>query len=270
MILLWKKISVCSYTFMKYCLLSLIAGFLFSCRPQTNPEAVVIAMTAKTGLPGSIGSIPLPEGYTRVQCPAGSFAAWLRELPLKLDKTVYLYNGLPKKNQSAQFAVIDLPRSTTDLQQCADVVIRLRAEYLFSQKRYSDIRFTDFEGREYCWKNSDDREAFEKYMTQVFSWCGSASLEKQLKPVTDFTSMAAGDVLIRGGFPGHAVIIADLAMNKKGEKIFLLVQGYQPAQDMHVLKNPWDHDKSPWYTVPGTGNINTPEWVFYKNQLRQW
>jgi hypothetical protein len=255
---------------MRYFLLSLLAGFLFSCGPQTDPEAMVKAVATKTGIPGSIGHIPLPEGYTRVQCPAGSFAAWLRELPLKKDKTVYLYNGLPKKNQSAQYAVIDLPRSTTDLQQCADVVIRLRAEYLFRLKKYNDIRFTDYEGREYCWKNSDDREAFEKYMTQVFSWCGSASLEKQLKPAPDFNSMEAGDVLIRGGFPGHAVIIADIAMNKKGEKIFLLVQGYQPAQDMHVLQNLWDIKKNPWYSDPGTENINTPEWVFYRNQLRQW
>lgn len=255
---------------MRYCLLSLLTWFLFSCRQYSDPAAMVKVAAHDTCIPVSVGSIPLPEGYTRVKYPAASFEAWLRELPLKKDKTVYLYNGLAKKNQSAQYAVIDLPRSATDLQQCADVVIRLRAEYLFSQKKYNDIRFTDFEGREYCWKNSDDRVAFEKYMTQVFSWCGSASLEKQLKPVPDFNSLTAGDVLIRGGFPGHAVIIADVAMNQKGEKIFLLVQGYQPAQDMHVLKNLWDINLSPWYKDPGTENINTPEWVFYKNQLRQW
>src|SRR5690242_18843782 len=53
----------------------------------------------------TIGDIPLPEGYTRVNATEGSFAAWLRKLPLKKDKTVYLYDGRIKPNQTAQFAV---------------------------------------------------------------------------------------------------------------------------------------------------------------------
>lgn len=241
-----------------------------SCRqpdPAISPQSHVNDLENR---PATIGNIRLPEGFTRPEYPAGSFASWLRELALKPDKAVYLFNGQLKKNQSAQFAVLEMPRSTTDLQQCADVLMRLRAEYLFAQKRYNEIRFTDFEGRNYAWKESSNREEFERYLANVFGWCGSASLEKQLTLVPDFTTIVPGDVLIRGGFPGHAVMVADMAVNKKGEKIFTLVQGYQPAQDMHILVNPLKHETTPWYFIPESDTIYTPEWVFYKPQLRRW
>jgi Domain of unknown function (4846) len=255
---------------MKYRFLLLITVFFYSCHQpdaSVNPQKKVNEMEP---LPSVIGQIRLPDGFTRKAYPPESFANWLRELRLKSDKSVYLYNGQLKKNQSAQYAVLEMPRSSTDLQQCADVLMRLRAEYLFTQKRYSEIRFTDFEGRIYAWKESSNREDFERYLANVFGWCGSASLEKQLAPVPDFTTIEPGDVLIRGGFPGHAVMVADMAVNLKGDKIFILVQGYQPAQDMHVLVNPLKHEITPWYFIPNSDTIYTPEWIFYKPQLRRW
>jgi hypothetical protein len=56
----------------------------------------------------NIAAIPLPPGIHR--CPAGddSFCAWLRRIPLKKDRTVYLYNGVPKRNQDVQFATKQL------------------------------------------------------------------------------------------------------------------------------------------------------------------
>lgn len=179
-----------------------IAVAFISCGHKSRQVVPLVKHKTADSLPASIGQVHLPDGYIRLPYAKGSFGYWLREQALKRIKTVYLYNGTLKKNQAAQYAVLDLPRSTTDLQQCADVVMRLRAEYLFAQKRYSDIRFTDYEGRSYAWINSSDRSVFEKYMANVFGWCGSASLEKQLQPVHWFTDIEAGDVLIRGGFPG--------------------------------------------------------------------
>lgn len=234
--------------------------------PETEEVPVVKSFT-----PRSIAEIPLPEGFTRTRFEPGSFGSWLRELPLKKDKTVYLYDGAKKRNQSAQYAVIDISTGNKDLQQCADVVMRLRAEYLFAEKKYDSISFTDYSGKKYKWQGKDNRHLFDQYLETVFGWCGSASLEKQLKPVMVFDSISTGDVLVKGGFPGHAVIVADMAQNSNGEKIYLLVQGYQPAQDMHVLVNPADFTYSPWYKAVGEESIvQTPEWEFTKGQLKRW
>ena len=95
----------------------------------------------------SINNIQPPEGYKRLAADGASFATWLRNIPLKKERAVYLYNGKLKPNQSAQFAVVDISVGKKDLQQCADVVMRLRAEYLFAQKKYGGIGFVDYSGR---------------------------------------------------------------------------------------------------------------------------
>jgi hypothetical protein len=77
-------------------------------------------------------------------------------------------------------------------------------------------------------------------------------------------------VIIRGGFPGHAVIVMDVAVNASGKKIYLLAQSYMPAQDIHVLKNPMNADLSPWYEVNDDPIIYTPEYRFTKNELKRW
>lgn len=37
---------------------------------------------------------------------------------------------------------------------------------------------------------------------------------------------------------GHAMIVADVAVSKKGKKAFLLVQGNFPGVTMHLMCNP--------------------------------
>lgn len=218
----------------------------------------------------NIGAIPTPKGYERVASQSGSFAFWLRNVPLKKDKAVYLYNGKLKPNQSAQYAVIDIPVGNKDLQQCADAVMRLRAEYLFAEKKYSAIAFMDYNGKWYRWLGGSKRPAFDNYLQTVFGWCGSASLEKQLKPVSNFNEITQGDVFVQGGFPGHAMMVVDIAINEKGNKVFMLAQGYQPAQDMHVVVNPSDEKMNPWYEVTNISEVITPEWTFHQSNLKKW
>ncbi len=74
-------------------------------------------------------------------CSDNSFTTYLRNLSLlPKGSKVLLYNG-KEKPIAAAFAVVDMEIGNRDLQQCADAVIRLRAEYLWKHKRYTDIKF---------------------------------------------------------------------------------------------------------------------------------
>jgi len=231
-----------------------------------------------------------PEGFKRINTEKNSFAAYLQNLPLKPDgSNVYYYNG-EVKPENVHAAVVNIDVGNKDLQQCADAIMRLRAEYLYSQKLFDDIHFNFTSGfnAEYSkWREgyriivsknkviwtkkfgeSTTYEDFRSYLDVVFTYAGTLSLEKELKP-EKISEMEIGDVFIKGGSPGHAVIIVDMAVNEKtGEKIFLLAQSYMPAQDIHILKNPVNTGLSPWYSADFGKTLETPEWTFYSNQLR--
>ena len=84
----------------------------------------------------------LPEGFERTEARENSFSHYLRKLPLKSHNTkVKLYNGNLKTNQNVHMAVLDLEIGKRDLHQCADAIIRLRAEYLYGIQAYDKIHF---------------------------------------------------------------------------------------------------------------------------------
>lgn len=249
-----------------------VSLLLTGCRhaPSSIPRLSIVSDTAIINPFARISEIPVPDGYYRVSVEKNSFGDWLRNLPLRKDKTVYLYNGQQKSNQSAQYAVLDVSVGKKDLQQCADAVMRLRAEYLFSLGRWSEIFFQDNNGRVYSLHSAPSRPVFDQYLENVFNWCGTASLEKQLKPVRDLSAIQAGQLFIKGGFPGHAALVVDVAINPEGEKIFLLANSYMPAQDIHIVLNPSFPKLSPWFSASQTGSIRLPEWTFFSHQLREW
>jgi hypothetical protein len=214
-----------------------------------------------------------PPGFTRTTAAEGSWAAWLRGLPMKpANAPVLIFTGAPKWRQDVHVAVVDIDVGKRDLQQCADAIMRLRGEWLFASGHKADIRFNDTEGKRLSFAGRRDGgyASFRKYMDYVFAYAGTYSLERELKPVPA-GDIAIGDVFIKGGFPGHAVLVSDMAENAAtGEKRFLLVQSYMPAQEMHVLKNPAAIDGSPWYPAALVGELKTPEWTFAPGALRRW
>ena len=141
-----------------------------------------------------IKAIPLPAGFERMKADSGSFTNYLRNIGLKEQTTVYLYNGQPKHNQTAQYALLNISVGNSDLQQCADAVMRLRAEYLYGQKQFDKLIFRDNDNTAYTFTAPYTREHFDKYLNRVFGMCGSASLSKQLKPVNNFANIEPGDV----------------------------------------------------------------------------
>ena len=234
----------------------------------------------------------VPEGYERVVVEENSFGKYLRTLPLKPHGSkVKYYNGEEKKRDVYE-AVVDLDVGNRDLQQCADAVIRLRAEYLFQEKRYDDIHFNftngftaayskwrdgyriTVQGNNAGWvktnASSTDYQDFRKYLDTVFAYAGTLSLAQELVPVK-IKDMQIGDVFIQGGSPGHCVIVVDMAEHPgTGEKIFMLAQSYMPAQNIQILKNLDNTAISPWYSLDFGDVLRTPEWIFQKEDLKRF
>ena len=96
-------------------------------------------------------------------------------------------------------------------------------------------------------------------------------MSKELKKVAYVKDVQIGDVFILGGFPGHAVLVIDVCVHETtGEKLFMIQQSYMPAQEIHILKNLNNASISPWYSTNFTGDLETPEWTFSKDQLMRW
>lgn len=267
---------------------------LIGCEPpQTQTDQVVI--TATQLVENEAGKtiaqrFQPPADFVRLTLPANSFGHYLQNLPLKPSNSkVHLFDGRLKYNQTVHAAVVDMDTGDRDLQQCADAVMRLRAEHLFTQKQYSQLHFNltngfkmDYTkwrqgyrvrvvGNKTAWVATDSLstsyESFRQYLDVVFMYAGTLSLSKELRPkqVKDLT---VGDVFIQGGSPGHAVIVVDVAVNKDtGEKVFLLAQSYMPAQEIHVLKNLNEEGLSPWFSTDFGEELVTPEWAFEQEML---
>lgn len=234
-----------------------------------------------------------PLGYERVAASRKSYAHYLRTLPLKPHGAHVIYHdGTIKPNNGVYDAVINMPIGKRNLHQCADAVMRLRAEYLWKHKQYDKIHFNFtngfrvaystwmqgnrvvVQGNKSWWKAattpSNSYNSFWKYLETIFSYAGSYSLAKELQSV-HLNDIAIGDVFIQGGFPGHAVIVVDMAIHKtNGTKAVLLAQSYMPAQEIQILKNPNQPKLSPWYIFKPNEEIVTPEWRFKASDLKRF
>lgn len=235
-----------------------------------------------------------PAGFFREDTRENSFETFLRNLPLKPhDAEVHYFDGSVKPAGQIYWAVVDLDLGTRNLQQCADAIIRLRAEFLFVQNRHEEIHFNFtngvradylefargcrpvFSDNEVKWEMNAPADYtyknFRNYLDMVFVYAGSYSLSQELHPVKDINDIRIGDVFIRGGFPGHAVLIVDLVTrHTTGDKLFLLAQSYMPAQDIQVLRNPQKKRTDPWYKMNTTDKLITPEWIFRNTELKRF
>ena len=236
--------------------------------------------------------LPPPEGYTRVTLEEDSFGAWLRGLPLRPAGTPVLdFRGqrVLSSSSPALTAVAELDVGSGDLQQCADSLIRLHAEWLWSRGERARIayRFTSghlasweryaqgerprVSGAKVTWVKSapeaDSRAAFRAYLDMVFTYAGTLSLAAgpQRPPRAD---VRPGDFFVLGGSPGHTVMVLDVARDERGRRVALIGQGFTPAQDFHVLSPPGGD--GPWFSLE-EDTVATPSWTpFPWSSLRRW
>ena len=260
--------------------------------PAASPLPIYPWLTAAPLPPSTVAArFAPPLGCRRVPVAAGSWGEWLRGLPLHPTGTpARLYNGRLKDRQDVVAAVVNIDVGTKDLQQCADAVIRLRAEYLFSQDPNKvhfhlttgyDFWFSDYvAGRTFVVKNEQvlpapkpaeapTHAALGRYLLPTFGYAGTLSLGRDVRPVP-LGQVQPGDVLLHGGRPGHAVLVVDAAENPRtGQRYLLLAQSYMPAQNIHLLRNLAEPALGAWFAVPGTeaAEFDTPEWTFDTHEL---
>jgi vancomycin permeability regulator SanA len=233
-----------------------------------------------------------PEGYMRMEAEDDSFVSFMRKQELKPPGSpVLLYNGSEKGNQNAQAAVFAMDVGNSDLQQCADSIIRIYSEYYWSIGAYDKIGFhltngfymdylnwrngsrIQVNGNEVRWAKTkgydDSYGCFREYLKNVMIYAGTLSLEEECTSISKH-EIQVGDMLIRGGSPGHCILVIDVAENSEGERCYLLAQGYMPAQEFHVLKNP-SSEECPWYREEDfQQSIRTPEYSFYEENIKRW
>lgn len=248
----------------------------------SNPEGMIISTRFKP-----------PEYFNRLREDSASFASYLRNTPLKQDDAlVEYYHGGTKPNNDVYVAVFDQKIGERDLHQCADAVMRMRADYLRDSGKAEEIHFNftngfnaeyakwmegyriSVSGNDVKWNKttsySDSDASYWKYLEMVFSYAGTLSLEKELVSVS-IDDMRIGDVFIQGGSPGHAILIVDMAENPEtGQSVFMLAQSYMPAQQMQILQNPMNDEISPWYSAEETLELYTPEWTFTYDDLKRF
>lgn len=249
-------------------------------RKNLNPEGMTLESRFLT-----------PDGYARDEAEEGSLTEFLRSYELKEDGSpVLLYDGRKRGNQKAHAAVFRLPIEEEDLQQCADSVMRVYAEYFYHTGQQERIAFhftngflAEYEkwqegnrikvnGNNAYWVKTaaydDSYETLRSYLRMVFAYAGTQSMVEESEEIS-LPEIEVGDVFLKGGSPGHVVMVVDVCQKEDGKKAFLLAQGHMPAQEFHVLKNPEHKGDSWYYEEEITYPFHTPEYTFEEGSLRR-
>ncbi|WP_299208062.1 DUF4846 domain-containing protein [uncultured Dokdonia sp.] len=229
--------------------------------------------------------IKVPEGFARVVSEEQTFSHYIQNYQLKeASAQVINYDGNPYIYQAGHVGVLEVPVPSNGLQQCADALIRIRSEYLWSTNRKDEIGFKFTSGHYCSWKKyaegyrpkisgntvtfsktatpNDSKENFYKYLTLIYTYAGTYSLSQELKKVANHSEIRIGDLLIYPGFPGHVIMVGDIIENEQGERRFAFFQGNTPAQSVHIIKNGSNTKMSPWYDIKDKTTLETPIYTF--------
>ncbi len=294
---------------MKKILLFSTLVFIFSCKKNEFQQAKnAVESTVSNALNSNENSYvkinenkntiktrfsPLDD-YTWVETEHNSYGNFIENFKLKnFGEPIIKYNGEKVSNQNNHLAVFDIDVGSKDLQQCADAIIRLRSEYLFKTKSFGEIKYHFTSGDLLSWNDfkngtrafmsgnsvtfrktaaaDDSYENFRNYLDLIYNYAGTISQFKETQPVNKTSDLKTGDILITAGSPGHVVFIAGVSKNSEGKKLFLLGEGFTPAQSISIMKNPFNPKISPWYDLDANADeIKTSRYFFKPVSFRRY
>jgi hypothetical protein len=216
----------------------------------------------------TIGNIPPPStNYKRIEIKSGGFAEWLRNLPLKKKGADVLNyrGGIFKSGQDTTVAfVVDLDIEGRRLEQCMDVLVRLYSDYLWKNKQTDSLKLPLPGGFWLTWENwkngfrplfkgisvkimnssppDTSYRSYNSYLRTVFSESHTQQFYHAYQSL-ERRDLKIGDIIIKKGTKGHAVMVVDLAKNEMGDMIALIGNGDTPACQFFLL----NHKKNkPW------------------------
>lgn len=220
--------------------------------------------------------IPPPPGFQRPAVPEGSFAHWLRFLPL--------VNRRPGPKHPGLLAWVDLPALPHTEWSSEDLPQRLLAEYLHAAGRERSLAFAtspDSPPVSYTtWlaahpdPSDEPRAALLGYLREVLPKTTTLTLSRDLAPAEG--KVQPGEVWHHppagpDAPPGHAVIVADVVEHPEtGQRAFLLLEASVETPRPGVLVNPADPTGSPWYNAPPGVALRTPGWTFLPTERNRF
>ena len=226
---------------------------------------------------------PAPAGFSRVQLEKNAFGYFLRSLPLTAANTpVRSYRGdvIRAGDHPNVAAVVAIDVGNRDLQQCADAILRLHAEWRYAQghrdqayraadgtklsfARYVAGERLRVEGNKLSFVQSaraaePSHALLRTWLDDVFGWANTGALARDGARISG-KNLRPGDFFVLTGVPyGHAVLVLDMATDAHGRRALLLGQSFVPAQNVHVLRpNP----SNVWFVMnESDSSVTTPFW----------
>jgi hypothetical protein len=160
--------------------------------------------------------------------------------------------------------VVDMDIKGRRLEQCMDILVRLYTEFLWKKNQGDNLQLPLPGGYWLKWKEwsegfrpvfkgidvkiiksskSDTTySAYKSFLNTVYSESHTQQFFHAYLPI-DRTDVKIGDIIIKKGTKGHAVMIVDMAINEQGDMIALIGNGDTPACQVFILRY---NKETPW------------------------
>lgn len=208
----------------------------------------------------TIEEISLPsKDFYRVNIINNSFSDFLRKLPLKKTGSHVLnYRGGVFKSggDTSVASVVDMDVTGRRLEQCMDILVRLYAEYLWGKEQVGNFNLPlpggywlewqkwktgfrpVFKGINVFWSRSSQpdssHQSFRTFLNTVYSESHTQQFYHAYQPI-ERREVQIGDIIIKKGTKGHAIMIVDLVKNERGQMMALIGNGDTPACQLFLL-----------------------------------
>lgn len=211
----------------------------------------------------------------RVALEPGAYGSWLRQIALLPDTARATdWQSRHVFNADEVGGVLNW-RLLGAEEQCADIALRLLAEYAWDAGGETAPRFRSLSGDEIRWDKwlrgryatnaeqtsivyregtarEKSRDEFDRFLSFVMMYTNTASMSRDW-PEIDESELRIGDVIIQphctGQGMGHLSVVVDACIDSKGNRRFIFVDGYTPARLPVVRQRVTGDRDSVWMTT---------------------